>query len=139
MTIFLTILIAIISVLLVLIVMIQNPKGGGLSSGFSSANQIGGVRKTADFLDKATWALAIGLVVLSFASSALSTKKVTGTIDQELTKKAQQLQQEKALQNNTGNILDQAQPSGGDNQENAEEPALDLDLEDEGEEVEQND
>ena len=48
--------------------MLQNSKGGGLASEFSSSNQIMGVRKTADFLEKATWTLAIILVVLSFAT-----------------------------------------------------------------------
>ena len=69
MDIFITILILIVSVLLGLIVLIQNPKGGGLGSAFGSANQIGGVRKTADFLEKATWTLAISLVLLCLVSS----------------------------------------------------------------------
>ncbi len=64
-----SVLIAIVCILLVLIILVQNPKGGGLSSGLSSANQIGGVRKTTDFLEKATWTLAIGLVVLSLVSA----------------------------------------------------------------------
>jgi len=63
MYVFISILILICSVLLVLIVLIQNSKGGGLASGFSSSNQVLGVRKTTDFLEKATWVLA-GLVVV---------------------------------------------------------------------------
>jgi len=55
-------------ILLALIVLVQNPKGGGLASNFSSSNQFMGVRKTADFLEKATWSLAIILLVLSLAS-----------------------------------------------------------------------
>ena len=51
------------------IVLIQNSKGGGLASGFSSSNQIMGVRKTTDFLEKATWSLAVFLVVMSVASA----------------------------------------------------------------------
>ena len=50
-----------------LIVLIQNPKGGGLSSNFSSSSQLMGVQKTGDFLEKGTWILAIGLMVLSLA------------------------------------------------------------------------
>ena len=57
----------IVCVLLVLIVLIQNPKGGGLSSNFSSSSQLMGVQKTGDFLEKGTWALAITLMVLSLA------------------------------------------------------------------------
>lgn len=54
------------------IVLIQNSKGGGLASSFASSNQIMGVRKTTDFLEKATWALAIAIAVLSiFAAWSL--------------------------------------------------------------------
>lgn len=56
------------------IVLIQESKGGGLASGFSSSNQIMGVRKTTDFLEKATWGLAIIMVVLSVVSMAFVTR-----------------------------------------------------------------
>ena len=61
---FITILILIAAVLLILIVLVQNSKGGGLASGFSSSNQIMGVRKTTDFLEKATWGLAGAFIFL---------------------------------------------------------------------------
>jgi preprotein translocase subunit SecG len=61
-TIFLA-LIIIVSFLLILTIMVQNPKSGGLSSTLGS-NQIGGVQKTTDFLEKATWVLSGTLVVL---------------------------------------------------------------------------
>ncbi len=64
----LTNLIVIASVLLTLLVLVQNSKGGGLAAGFSSSNQIMGVRKTTDFLEKATWGLVIAVVVLSVAA-----------------------------------------------------------------------
>lgn len=63
------VLIIIVSILMVLIVLVQNDKGGGLASNFSSSNQIMGVRKTTDFLEKATWSLAIALLVLSIGAS----------------------------------------------------------------------
>ena len=68
-TIFL-ILIVIVAFLLVVVIMVQNPKGGGLSSSFGGGGtqQLGGVKKTSDFLDKSTWALAtlmIALILLS--------------------------------------------------------------------------
>jgi preprotein translocase subunit SecG len=47
------------------IVLIQNSKGGGLAAGLASSNQIMGVRKTTDFLEKATWSLAALMVVIS--------------------------------------------------------------------------
>ena len=63
-------LIIICSILLVLIILIQNPKGGGLSSSFGGgASQMMGVKKTNDFLEKATWTLAISLIVLILASN----------------------------------------------------------------------
>ncbi|OQY05622.1 MAG: preprotein translocase subunit SecG [Bacteroidetes bacterium 4572_117] len=66
-----SVLTIIASVLMILIVLVQNSKGGGLVSNFSSSNQIMGVRKTADFLEKATWTLALSILVLSIAGSML--------------------------------------------------------------------
>ena len=64
-----SILIFIVCALLILIVLVQNSKGGGLSSSFASSNQIMGVRKTTDFLEKATWGLAAFMVVMSIATA----------------------------------------------------------------------
>jgi preprotein translocase subunit SecG len=64
------VLIFIVCVFLVLIVLVQNSKGGGLASGFSSNNQIMGVRRTADFLEKATWYLAGALLFFCILASA---------------------------------------------------------------------
>ena len=60
-------LIIIAAILLILAVLVQNSKGGGLAANFSGANQIVGVRQTADFIEKFTWGLAIAIVVLSLA------------------------------------------------------------------------
>jgi len=64
-----SVLIIIVAVLMVLIVLVQNSKGGGLASNFAGSNQVMGVRKTADFLEKATWTLAVALLVLSLVAS----------------------------------------------------------------------
>ncbi len=73
MTLLLTTLIILTCALLVIIVLVQNPKGGGLSSTFGGGGGgtqlFGGVKKTTDFLDRGTWALAIALVVLVMASN----------------------------------------------------------------------
>ena len=61
------ILIVIAALLMIGIVLIQESKGGGLASNFSSYNQIGGVRKTTDFIEKTTWGLAAAMVVISVA------------------------------------------------------------------------
>ncbi len=63
----LLILAILVCVLLGIIVLVQNPKGGGLSSNFSSSSQLLGVQKTGDILEKGTWVLAITLMVLSLA------------------------------------------------------------------------
>ena len=65
------VLIVIVAFLLVVVIMVQNPKGGGLSSSFGGGGtqQVGGVKKTSDFLDKSTWALAILLLALILLSN----------------------------------------------------------------------
>ena len=60
-----TVLIIAVSFVLILIVLVQKSKGGGLSSSFGSANQFGGVVQTNKFLERATWTLASALLVLS--------------------------------------------------------------------------
>lgn len=65
------VLITIVCFLLIIVVMVQNPKGGGLDSAIGGSQMLGGVQKTSDFLDKSTWTLAallIGLVLLSSLS-----------------------------------------------------------------------
>lgn len=71
------ILIFIVSVLIILIVLVQNSKGGGLAANFAGSSQIMGVRRTADFLEKATWTLASALLVLSIVAS-MSIPRDTG-------------------------------------------------------------
>ena len=77
-------LIVAVCFLLVLVIMVQNPKGGGLSSSFGGdSQQIGGVKKTSDFLDKSTWVLASLLLVLILLSN-LTIEKGTGPVDSKL-------------------------------------------------------
>jgi preprotein translocase subunit SecG len=79
MTTVITAFIILVCLLLILVVLIQNSKGGGLSSQFAGSNQIMGVRRTADFLEKATYTLAILLLVLSLLSSANISKAGTSS------------------------------------------------------------
>lgn len=65
---FIIILIVITCVLLGLVVLVQNSKGGGLASNLAASTQIMGVRKTSDFLEKLTWGLAITLIFLSLVT-----------------------------------------------------------------------
>ncbi|MCF6171617.1 MAG: preprotein translocase subunit SecG [Bacteroidales bacterium] len=79
MYIFISVLILVVSILLGLIVLVQNPKGGGLAANFTgSTSQFMGVRQTADFLEKASWSLAIGLLVLSLAATTIVPRATVG-------------------------------------------------------------
>ncbi len=91
-----SVLVIIVCVLLILIVLVQNPKGG-LDSAFSTNNQVMGVRKTTDFLEKATWTMGIAIVVLSIASSALTGKGDATTDEDGPTSKIQQQVDDAAL------------------------------------------
>lgn len=75
------ILAVITAVLLAIVVLIQESKGGGLASNVSSANSVLGVRKTTDFVEKATWTLAALLVVFSVATSFFVHQNTDSTFD----------------------------------------------------------
>ncbi len=79
MYIFLSILIVIAAILLILAVLIQKSKGGGLASDYSQGNQYMGYRKTTDFIEKATWSLAIFICVLSICASFAIKTPVTSS------------------------------------------------------------
>jgi preprotein translocase subunit SecG len=71
-----TVLLVVICILLTLVVLVQNSKGGGLASNFASSNQFMGVRKTTDFLEKATWILATGLLLFSLMTTITMPKSM---------------------------------------------------------------
>ncbi|MFA5044727.1 MAG: preprotein translocase subunit SecG [Paludibacter sp.] len=110
----LTILIVIASVLLTFLVLVQNSKGGGLSAGFSSSNQIMGVRKTTDFLEKATWGLVAFVVVLSIATVGVKNTKAVSTNESEINQ-----QIENAKQSEPGVVA----PNFGETPEASKTPA----------------
>lgn len=72
-------LIVLAAVLMCFVVLVQNSKGGGLSSSFAASNQIMGVRKTTDFIEKLTWGLAIFMVVVSIAAAYVVPSATQGT------------------------------------------------------------
>ena len=92
-------LIIFVCILLVLVVMVQNPKGGGLSSSFGGdTQQIGGVKKTTDFLDKTTWILAsLILVLILFSNITLNSE--SDNFESELIQNQEQLDIEEILEN----------------------------------------
>ena len=71
------------AVLLVLVILIQNPKGGGIDSTFGAANQLGSVQKTNDVVEKATWYLAGIIVVLAISSATLISKRNSTNVVEE--------------------------------------------------------
>lgn len=66
---FVLILIIVVCILLTLVVLIQNPKGGGIAANFTAPNQIMGAKRSTDVVEKTTWILAIVLIVFSLASN----------------------------------------------------------------------
>jgi len=68
--IFVSILVLIACVFQILVVLVQNSKGGGLSANFTSTGQSMGIRKTADFLEKSTWTLAAAIAILCLVATA---------------------------------------------------------------------
>ncbi|HPX04894.1 MAG TPA: preprotein translocase subunit SecG [Tenuifilaceae bacterium] len=94
-----SVLIIIASILLILIVLVQNSKGGGLASNFAGSNQVMGVRKTADFLEKATWTLAISLVVLALLATLTMPRGNEGVTRSAIEEQVRNAQDPTALPN----------------------------------------
>jgi len=102
----LTVLIIIACILLVLVVLMQNSKGGGLTSDFGAAQQIGGVKQTNDFIEKATWSLAGIICFLSIVMTLRHTPTMEAT--NEETGQTEQNDQQGGNQQN-----EQQAPTGG--------------------------
>jgi preprotein translocase subunit SecG len=79
----LTVLITIVCVLLMIVVLIQNPKGGGIDStlGGGVANQMFGAARSTDFIEKLTWGLAAALFILCILAAILSSGSQATLID----------------------------------------------------------
>lgn len=73
----LVIIIVLAAILMIGIVLIQESKGGGLSSNFSAQNNLLGVRKTTDVVEKTTWGLAAAMVIISIACAYTAPKAAT--------------------------------------------------------------
>ncbi len=106
-----SVLIFIVAVLLIMVILVQNPKGG-LASNFSSSNQVMGVRKTTDFLEKATWTLGIALLIFSVVSSSLigGTAEII-TSESELSEEAKQV----IIPQSQAPLIQDGAPVGGGN------------------------
>jgi preprotein translocase subunit SecG len=116
----LVIITILVCVFLGFIVLIQNPKGGGLSSNFSSSSQLMGVQKTGDFLEKGTWFLAIGLMVLSLA---INVAVKGGATKADNTENLQQVQRNSRPANGPATTTPFAPPATGTAQPQQQAPA----------------
>jgi preprotein translocase subunit SecG len=88
MDILLSALLILSSILLILVVYVQNPKGGGISSDFGSPSQLGGVQKSNEFIDKLTWSLA-GIIVAASILITIRQPKPPKPIEQKAPKTEQ--------------------------------------------------
>ena len=96
----LTVLVILASILLTIVVLLQNSKGGGLASNFTTGNQTFGVRQTADMLEKITWGLVAFIFVVSVITTFIphinNSWDITDQIDTEILSPAQGLGTEAA-------------------------------------------
>ncbi|WP_308659199.1 preprotein translocase subunit SecG [uncultured Alistipes sp.] len=85
-------LILVASVLVILAVLVQNPKSG-MAANFGASNQVMGVRETTNFLEKFTWAMAIAIVVLSLVATLAMDKSLVATSNSAISEDAKALQE----------------------------------------------
>ena len=85
-------LILVASVLVILAVLVQNPKSG-MAANFGASNQVMGVRETTNFLEKFTWAMAIAIVVLSLVAMLAMDRSKVAESNSEISKDAKALQE----------------------------------------------
>lgn len=83
-----SIVIILASIFLIIVVFVQNPKGGGLSSDLGSAHQLGGVKKTNDFIEKATWTLASTIMLVSIVLTIMTKPEEPKALEQQETQQS---------------------------------------------------
>ena len=106
------ILLIIVSILLCAVVLVQNSKGGGLSSQFSASNQVMGVKKTSEVIEKITWGTVIAIFVLCLALSfSMKSTGNTGPKDTELREELEKAGNAKPLKNVPGAAKEAAKPA----------------------------
>ncbi len=115
------VLMFIIGALLILVVLVQNSKGGGLAAGFTGS-QIMGVRKTADFLEKATWTLAGALILICIITNLIRGEQQSGG-QRSVFQDRQDIQN--AITNTAPPKVPKALPKTNDNSKKLNFPATD--------------
>ena len=86
-------LILVASVLVILAVLVQNPKSG-MAANFGASNQVMGVRETSDFLEKFTWTMAVVILVLSLIATVAMNRGAASENDSEVSKDVKALQEQ---------------------------------------------
>jgi preprotein translocase subunit SecG len=99
-----SILIILICILLILVVLVQNSKGGGIQSQYGAATQIMGVKRGTEFIEKATWGLAIALIAMSIlmapkSSMTSETPEDAGSVAKKVSQGAVNIPAQKAPAN----------------------------------------
>ncbi|WP_417015710.1 preprotein translocase subunit SecG [Alistipes sp.] len=105
-------LILVASVLVILAVLVQNPKSG-MAANFGASNQVMGVRETTNFLEKFTWAMAIAIVVLSLVATMAMDRSKVAESNSEIAKDAKALQ-ERVLETEAPATMPQAEIPAAD-------------------------
>ena len=100
-------LILVASVLVILAVLVQNPKSG-MAANFGASNQVMGVRETTHFLEKFTWAMAITILVLSLVATLAMDRSKIAESNSEIAKDAKALQ-ERVLETEVPAAIPQAE------------------------------
>jgi preprotein translocase subunit SecG len=95
----LTVLIILASLILILVVLVQNSKGGGLASQFSASNQVMGVKKTTELIEKITWGLVVTIFVLCLALSFSLKSDTQGAATDTALREQLEMANSKALKN----------------------------------------
>ena len=103
------ILILVASILIILAVLVQNPKSG-MAANFGASNQVMGVRQTSDFLEKFTWTMAVVIVVLSLLATLAMDRGLVARSNVELEKDANALM-EKMIVEDPAPAVPQAAPA----------------------------
>lgn len=114
-------LILIASVLVILAVLVQNPKSG-MAANFGASNQVMGVRETTNMLEKFTWAMAVAIFVLSLVATLAMDRGLVATSNMELTRDAEALQ-ERVLETEMPAAMPQAEIPAADAAPVQEQPA----------------
>ena len=114
-------LILVASVLVILAVLVQNPKSG-MAANFGASNQVMGVRETTNFLEKFTWAMAIAIVVLSLVATLARDKSLVATSNSAISEDAKALQ-ERVLESEAPAAMPQAEIPAAPAEETPATPA----------------